>query len=638
MFRWLIGLTVSLALLLLPTLTTQAQGDDVNALIDAAITFLGNQLGTTLTRADISRWTWEETIWPDASMGCPQPDQMYAQVVTRGYNIRLQYGGIIYEVHITSDGQTAILCGSEAAPSPTPRPPAATLPPQREDPEALIEMGIAYLNAQLNLGLTRNQLARWTWQEAVWQDTSLGCPQPDQEYDDDAPVRGYIVTLEHAGTVYELHISADGNIIMPCNDERLTPMIGGILLPEPTPMIASTPLPLAPQTTPAALPEEALIYTGPDGNVYLGSVGDFPGQPLTSDARNTAAPTTIVPTYSPAYGDYRWSPDGSLVAFIDQSHPYRLLLTDGSGAPPRVLAEGLTPLYPPAWSPDGSEIAYISPTQTFRANSQVMTIYAIEPPTNGAVPEPRQIGTFEQMVGCGGGSADPADWVYSRETGFMGNRLVFTWLPGDNFLFSNSCTGVGLAHLEAATGETTVIAPDLARASLSPDLRQVAGIAIAQDQTRQLVIVDLQSGERATFPLEFTPDQVLWSVDGQRLYVSTVDQEETLALADGTGTATVYAVRLWQVDLTTGESALSFEQEGRGIGRMSETPDGSGLVFAFVESARGWVEAVESGADMAAQQEAAPASWLLFLNEQGRIVRLGRGGHPALRPSPPMAG
>ena len=38
-------------------------------------------------------------IWPDASLGCPQPDMRYAQVLTDGSVIELEYDGLVYRYH-----------------------------------------------------------------------------------------------------------------------------------------------------------------------------------------------------------------------------------------------------------------------------------------------------------------------------------------------------------------------------------------------------------------------------------------------------------------------------------------------------------------------------------------------------------
>jgi hypothetical protein len=47
--------------------------------------------------------------WPDTSLGCPQPDMAYAQVVTPGYWIVLETNGLQYPYHTDLEGQV-ILC------------------------------------------------------------------------------------------------------------------------------------------------------------------------------------------------------------------------------------------------------------------------------------------------------------------------------------------------------------------------------------------------------------------------------------------------------------------------------------------------------------------------------------------------
>lgn len=51
----------------------------------------------------------EARQWSDASLGCPQEGFMYAQVITPGYLIVLQAGGVEYQYH-TNQADTAILC------------------------------------------------------------------------------------------------------------------------------------------------------------------------------------------------------------------------------------------------------------------------------------------------------------------------------------------------------------------------------------------------------------------------------------------------------------------------------------------------------------------------------------------------
>jgi len=50
----------------------------------------------------------EEVQWRDASLGCPQPGMMYAQVITPGFQIVLEVEGQTYEYH--TDQTRAVLC------------------------------------------------------------------------------------------------------------------------------------------------------------------------------------------------------------------------------------------------------------------------------------------------------------------------------------------------------------------------------------------------------------------------------------------------------------------------------------------------------------------------------------------------
>lgn len=48
--------------------------------------------------------TLESVDWPDASLGCPEPGFMYAQVITPGYRIILEAGGRMYAYHASLRG------------------------------------------------------------------------------------------------------------------------------------------------------------------------------------------------------------------------------------------------------------------------------------------------------------------------------------------------------------------------------------------------------------------------------------------------------------------------------------------------------------------------------------------------------
>ena len=51
----------------------------------------------------------EIVVWPDASLGCPQPGMMYPQVQQDGMLIRLRAGGVVYEYH-SGETRPPFLC------------------------------------------------------------------------------------------------------------------------------------------------------------------------------------------------------------------------------------------------------------------------------------------------------------------------------------------------------------------------------------------------------------------------------------------------------------------------------------------------------------------------------------------------
>ena len=80
-----------------------AEGD---RLYRMARTDLAKRLG--IEERKVKKLSVEPRIWPDASLGCPKPDTMYAQVETPGYVIELQASGKTYAYH--SDHKRVVLC------------------------------------------------------------------------------------------------------------------------------------------------------------------------------------------------------------------------------------------------------------------------------------------------------------------------------------------------------------------------------------------------------------------------------------------------------------------------------------------------------------------------------------------------
>jgi len=62
-----------------------------------------------ISTAQISLVEAAEVEWSDSSLGCPQPDMSYLQVITPGYRILLEANAQVYEYHSNRDTYV-ILC------------------------------------------------------------------------------------------------------------------------------------------------------------------------------------------------------------------------------------------------------------------------------------------------------------------------------------------------------------------------------------------------------------------------------------------------------------------------------------------------------------------------------------------------
>jgi len=79
----------------------------------AAKTYLAKLL--SVDEAKVTLMSYEPGSWSDASLGCPQEGQVYAQVATSGYSIILTIANREYEIHTNADGSSSILCIKPAA-------------------------------------------------------------------------------------------------------------------------------------------------------------------------------------------------------------------------------------------------------------------------------------------------------------------------------------------------------------------------------------------------------------------------------------------------------------------------------------------------------------------------------------------
>jgi len=69
----------------------------------------------SIAESEITLVDAREVVWPDSSLGCPQPGMMYLTVLTPGYLIILNAEDREYEYHAGTDAQL-ILCQNPTGP------------------------------------------------------------------------------------------------------------------------------------------------------------------------------------------------------------------------------------------------------------------------------------------------------------------------------------------------------------------------------------------------------------------------------------------------------------------------------------------------------------------------------------------
>lgn len=154
--------------------------------------------------------------WPDGSLGCPAAGMAYPQIVTPGFLLVFTDPAQAqqYEVHTAMTPAQMVLCANKqpvdlaapAAGSATAPAPAAQV---IRDAAALDPAGkraLAAAQAALagELGVAGGAVSFVQAEPVEWNDSSLGCPKPDQVYLQ-VITPGYKITLQAQGKSYEYH-------------------------------------------------------------------------------------------------------------------------------------------------------------------------------------------------------------------------------------------------------------------------------------------------------------------------------------------------------------------------------------------------------------------------------------------------
>ena len=164
---------------------------------------------------EIALVTAEEVEWGDTSLGCPHPDEMYAQMITPGYFIVLESGGNTYDYHTGADPEGPLVQCTEDG---TPASAAGALPEKLEEEEEGTEMDAddalprlierATEDLMQAAGVASDEITVLSAEEVEWSDSSLGCPDPDTMYAQ-VITPGYLIVLEYDGSTFNYHTGLD---------------------------------------------------------------------------------------------------------------------------------------------------------------------------------------------------------------------------------------------------------------------------------------------------------------------------------------------------------------------------------------------------------------------------------------------
>lgn len=521
--------------------------------IDIALDRLSAEVNQTVTINDLSNWRWAQDLYPDVSLGCPQPDTAYAEVATVGFKFLLTYQGVIYDYRVAAGGNIAILCsqvGETDLTAATPTPMGLTAVDTSVvclDPEP----GVVYLSSRL----TNEMQARVVDGPPIIQ--RIGPSDNDAVVGEIAG--GGIVTVG-AGPVCAdgqiwWQVDFDGQVgwtVEGRDGSYWLEIVPALALPPNLPLLASanagqvSELSQAQNNVAGAL---ALAPASPMVAVLGGSGTN--GVWLYNLAALDTTPSLLRGTTQ--LTDIAYSPGGDLLLLGDASGSIRLWSTDpGAALLERWFDQSHEKLTTAvAFAPNGQTVASVgdvavTDSPVFKNNAILLW----------------NIDSVAQTFALGGHAATVHALAFSPDGALLASGgddiAVRLWNPVD---------GSSLAVLDGHP------APIMALA-FSPDGRTLAsagsdGTIILWDVAARAQTRVLQASGTATAALVFSPDGAL------------------LASAGGDDATGDYAIRLW--DAASGDELARLGGHTDTVSDLAFSADGRLLVSVSADkSARFW--------------------------------------------------
>ncbi|NJO06045.1 MAG: hypothetical protein HC876_11280 [Chloroflexaceae bacterium] len=177
----------------------------------------------------------EAQVWPDASLGCPDPAALYVPVETPGYRLLFTDGAQEFDVRTTDAGDVFILCrdgmptllpdlsGGDLVTGPeSTEPTTATQTTPAPTGAAPADLIAAAQTAMADeLGIVSDTLTLVRAEPMDWPDSSVGCPAPDEMYLQ-VITPGYLLIFSDGISDYPVHTARNGEILVLCRDGQRT--------------------------------------------------------------------------------------------------------------------------------------------------------------------------------------------------------------------------------------------------------------------------------------------------------------------------------------------------------------------------------------------------------------------------------
>ena len=178
-----------------------APGIEDERLAELAINTLADELDAPVTKISVD--SIRDIEWRDSSIGCPQPDQAYLQVITPGHRISLRMDGQLYFVH-EANGR-AFVCKKT-------KPTVGGVTEKME-----LVWGLQAMQARKDLAArlgVEESLVRISFANGTtFSDTSLGCPEEGVDYEQ-RNIEGYVLGLRYGNRDFTYHTDLDR--VIPC--------------------------------------------------------------------------------------------------------------------------------------------------------------------------------------------------------------------------------------------------------------------------------------------------------------------------------------------------------------------------------------------------------------------------------------